>query len=188
MKKVIWVLSLIIFCAVKTFAYEEDYRQIYLDMEVPKFGYVHNIDPGQYYDNKNATYSIYPLFRLCSPLYFKTITVVPGYYDLTPRNHQGKDYLLFKDNGLVKYTIPVYKKELVPEGFYEAHLPKPKLNWRQKTSKNFYAYLGKHFKSAKRKPPMQTYLEINDLDNKFVSIIVYFGNYRYYTLFRTVQF
>lgn len=167
---------------------EPDYRQIYMDMEVPTFSYVHGIDPGQYYDNQHAAYSIYPLFRLSSPLYFKTITILPGYYDLTPRTNKGKDYLLFKDCGFVKYIIPVYKKELVPEGFYEAHLPKPRLNWRQKMSKNWYSFVGKHFKSAQRKPPVKTYLEINDLDNYFVCIIVYFGNYRYYTLFRTVQF
>lgn len=187
MKKIILALFLIIFCTVKTLAYEADYRQIYMDLEVPTFSFVHGIDPGQYYDNQNASYSVYPLFRLSSPLYFKTVAIVPGYYDLTPRTHQGKDYLLFKDCGIVKYIIPVYKKELVPEGFYESHLPKPKLTWSQNIKKNFYTYVGTHFKSAKRKPPVKTYLEVNDLDNKFVSIVVYFGNYRYYTIFRTVQ-
>ena len=170
-----------------SFAREEDYRQIYMDLEVPTFSYIHGIDPGQYYDNKDASYSVYPLFRLSSPIYFKTVAIQPGYYALTPVMYKGDPYLLFKDNGVVKYTIPVYKKELVPEGFYESHLPKPKLTFMQKCSKNFYTFVGKHFKRSKRKPPVKTYIEVNDLDNYFVSMIIYFGNYRYYTIFRTVQ-
>lgn len=187
MRNFILTLFLIIFSANVVFGYEVDYRQIYMDLPVPGFSYIHGIDPGQYYDNKNATYSVYPLFRLSSPIYFKTITITPGYYALTPRTYKGDEYLLFKNNGAVKYIIPVYKKEIVPEGFYESHLPKPKLTWGKQVTTNFYTFLGKHFKNAQRKPPVQTYLEVNDLDNKFVSIIVYYGNYRYYTLFRTVQ-
>lgn len=187
MKKIFLILFLIFLCTGKSFCYEEDYRQIYMDMPVPTFSYTHGIDPGQYYDNKDASYSVYPLFRLTSPIYFKTVTINPGYYALTPVMYKNEPYLLFKDCGVVKYTIPVYKKEIVPEGFYESHLPKPKLKWQQKMSKNFYTFVGKHFKRAKRKPAVKAYLEVNDLDNKFVCIIVYFGNYRYYTLFRTVQ-
>lgn len=187
MKKGLIALFLIFAFAKAAFCYETDYRSIYMNLEVPTFSYMHGIDPGQYYDNKDATYSVYPLFRLSSPLYFKTITVMPGYYAITPRTHKGQDYILFKSNGAVKYIIPAYKKELVPEGFYESHLPKPKLKWTQRMTKNCYAFIGKHFKSAKRKPQVQAYLEVNDLDNSFISIIVYFGNYRYYTIFRTVQ-
>lgn len=186
MKKVFLALFLIVFCTVRAFAYEEDYRQIYMDLEVPSFSYIHGIDPGQYFDNKNAAYSIYPLFRLSSPLYFKTVTIMPGYYALTPREYKGKYYLLFKDNGAVKYTIPIYKKEIVPEDFYETHIPKPKLKWNQKLAVKFYGFVG-HFKKSQRKPAVKTYLEINDLDNKFISIVVYYGNYRYYTIFRTVK-
>lgn len=187
MRKIIIILCLILFNANACFCYEPDYRQIYLDMQVPSFSYIHGIDPGQYYDNENAAYSVYPLFKLCSPLYFKTITILPGYYALTPRTHKGDDYLLFKDCGLVKYIIPIYKKELVPEGFYESHIPKRKLTTTQKMSIGFANFLGKHFPSAKRKPPVQTYLEVNDLDNQLVSLVVYYGNYRYYVILRTIQ-
>lgn len=165
------------------FAFEPDYRQIYLDMEVPDFSYIHGLDPGQYYDNEYAMYSVYPLLRLSSPLYFKTITIIPGFYDLTPREHGGQYYMLFKQNGAVRYIVPTYKRELVPEGFYESHLPKPK----KRPMDKFLDFVGKHVKSAKRKPQVQTYLEINDLDNNFVSIVFYFKDYRYYTLFRKIQ-
>jgi hypothetical protein len=188
MKKIILILFLIIFSANVSFASEPDYRQIYMDLEVPTFSYIHGIDPGQYYDNQNATYTPYPLFRLTSPIYFKTISVQPGYFLLTPITYKGNPYLLFKECGIIKYTIPVYNKELVPEGFYESHIPQPRLTTRQKMSKNFYHFIGTHFKTAQKKPAVKTYLEVNDLDNKFVSLIVYYGPYRYYTIFRTVQF
>lgn len=185
MRKIILILFLFIFTANLTFAYEPDYRQIYNDLQVPTFSYMHGIDPGQYYDNKNTTWSPYPLFRLCSSIYFKTITIPPGYYLLTPTTYKGSDYILFKEVGLVKYIIPVYKKEFVPEGFYDSHLPKPKLRFSQKLEKNIMTFVGKHFKNSQRKPIPQSYLEANDLDNKFVSIIVYYGPYRYYLIFRT---
>lgn len=187
MKRFYILIFTIILFTNASLASEVDYRQLYMDLQVPTFSYVHGIDPGQYYENEHASYSVYPLFRLSSPLYFKTITIMPGYYDLTPRTYKGSEYLLFKDCGIVKYIIPVYKKEIVPVGFYEAHIPKPKLKWWKKLNKNFYTFVGTHFKNSQRKPPVQTYLEVNDLDNKFVSIVVYFGNYRYYTIFRTVQ-
>ena len=181
------LLSIIIFSSAVN-ASETDYRQIYMDLEPANFSYVHNMDPNQFYDNKKATWSPYPLFRLSSPLYFKTTIVESGYYLLTPTVHKGKDYMLFKQEGLVKYIIPVYKKEFVPQGFYETHIPKQKLKITQRMSKNFYAFIGKVFGSSQQKPTPQCYLEAEDLDNNFVSIIVYYGPHRYYTIFRTVRF
>lgn len=186
MRKAILILFLIILGSNISFCSEPDYRQIYLDLQVPAFSYMHGIDPGQYYDNKDAAYSVYPLFRLSSPLYFKTVKILPGYYDLTPVTYKDGQYLLFKDNGVVKYTVPIYKKELVPDGFYESHLPKPKLTLGQKLSTGFGSFLGKHFKCSQRKLPVKSYLELTELDNQFVSIVVYYGDYRYYTIFRTV--
>ena len=187
MKKILLVMFLFFAVNTNLLAKELNYRQIYMDLPVPNFAYMHGIDPGQYYDNQYATYSVYPLFRLSSPLYFKTVTILPGYYDLTPRKHKGDYYMFFKQNGAIRYIVPVFKRELVPQGFYEAHLPKPKLTWTQRISKNWYSFVGKHFKSAKRKPPVKTYLEIDDIDNKFVIITVYYDDYRYYSIFRTVQ-
>lgn len=187
MKKVVVILILMVLGRM-SLADEIDYKRIYLDMPVPAFSYVHGVDPGQYYDNKDAAYSIYPLFRLSSPIYFKSVTIMPGYYDLTPVLYKGSNYLLFKEAGAVRYTIPVYKKELVPEDFYDTHLPKQKYTNTQRMSLAFHRYLGKHFKSSQRKPPVKTYLEVTDLDNNFVSVVVYYGNYRYYTVFRTIAF
>lgn len=187
MKRIVLILIFLVIGANLSFSAEPDYRQLYLNMQVPTFSYIHGIDPEQYYDNKTSTWSPYPLFRLSSPLYFKTITIVPGYYLLTPRTFKGDDYVLFKENGVIKYTIPVYKKELVPEGFYDSHIPKPKLTKTQRMNQAFFRWVGKHFKRAQKKPTPQAYIETNDLDNKFVSIIIYYGPYRYYMIFRTIQ-
>ena len=164
----------------------KNYSEIYNNLEVPDFSYLHNIDPDQYYDMKDTTWSVYPLFRLNSPIYFKTITVEPGYYLLTPREQDGKWYMLFKQNGIVKYIIPVYERDYTPEMFYDKHIPKPKLTTAQKIHMGFLDFIGK-FKSTKRKSPIQTYLEVNDLENYFVSIVVYYGTHKYSTIFRTIK-
>ncbi len=82
----------------------KNYPQIYNDLQLADFSYLHNIDPDQYYDMKDAAWSPYPLLRLNSAIYFKGITIEPGYYLLTPREHNGKWYLLFKQNGVVAHT------------------------------------------------------------------------------------
>lgn len=187
MKRIILTLFLFIFSLSAAFCTELDYRQIYLDLQVPTFSYVHGIDPGQYYDLKDRTYTPYPLFRLTSTLYFKTVKIPPGYYHLTPVTYKGDPYVLFKELGVVKFIIPAYDKQMVAEDFYETHLPQPKMTLYQKMNFGLMRFIGKHFEKAQRKPAPQSYLEVNDLDNKFVSIIVYYGNYKYSLIMRTVQ-
>lgn len=164
----------------------KNYPQIYNYLQLADFSYLHNIDPDQYYDMKDAAWSPYPLLRLNSAIYFKGITIEPGYYLLTPREHNGKWYLLFKQNGVVAHIIPVYERDITPEFFYDKHLPKPKLTKSQKIHMSTLDFLGK-FKSTKRKEPIKSYMEINDLENHFVSIVIYYGNHRYSTIFRTIK-
>ncbi len=164
----------------------KNYAEIYNNLKEPDFSYLHNIDPEQYYDMKDATWSPYPLIRLNSPIYFKNITVEPGYYLLTPREHEGDWFILFKQNGIVKYIIPVYNRDYTPEMFYDEHIPKPKLTTAQKIHMGFLDFIG-NFKSTKRKTAVQTYMEINDLENYFVSIIIYYGSHKYSTIFRTIK-
>lgn len=164
----------------------KDYASIYNSLDVPTFSYLHDIDPDQYYDMKDTSWSIYPLLRLISPIYFKNITIEPGYYLLTPREQNGEWYMLFKQNGVVKHIIPVYDRDYTPEMFYDEHIPKPKLTTSQKIHMGFLDFIGK-MDSTKRKAPVQTYLEVNDLENYFVSIIIYYGSHKYSTIFRTVK-
>lgn len=164
----------------------KDYAQIYNDLEIPTFSYLHDIDPDQYYDMKDTTWSEYPLLRLNSPIYFKSITIEPGYYLLTPREHKGNWFMLFKQNGVVKHIIPVYNRDYTPEMFYDEHIPKPKYTTAQKIHMGFLDFIG-NFKSTKRRTPVQTYLEVNDLENYFVSIVIYYGSHKYSTIFRTIR-
>ena len=164
-----------------------DVEEMYRTMPVPEFKYVHNIDPGEYQDTMNSTWSPYPLFRLTAPLFFKSVKIEPGYYLLTPREHNGDWFMLFKEAGKVKYIVPCYKKEMVPMDFYQNNLPQVKLTKVQQIREKTLKFVGKHFDSAKRKPIPDTFLEASDLDNNFISIIVYWGNYRYYLVLRTVQ-
>ena len=164
----------------------KNYAQIYNNLQQADFSYQHNLDPDQYYDIKDAAWSPYPLLRLNSYIYFKDIAIEPGYYLLTPRKHEGSWYILFKQNGRVNYIIPVYERDITPETFYDEHIPKPKLSWAQKVHMNILDFFGK-FKSSKRKTPVQSYLEINDLENFFVSIVIYYGSHKYYTIFRTIR-
>jgi len=187
MKKFILAIFLIILTAKACFCADFDYQKVYRELESPDFSYMHNVDPKQYYECKGFTWSPYPLFRLNSPLYFKKISIEPGYYNLTPREHKGKDYILFKESGLVKYIIPVYKKGFVPEFFYDENLPQAKLTFGQSFQIKSLDFIGKHFPSAKRKPAPQTFLEVTDLDNNFISIVVYFKEFRYYLILRTVR-
>ena len=164
----------------------KNYAEIYKNLEPATFSYMHDIDPDQYYDMKDTAWSPYPLLRLNSAIYFKNQTIEPGYYLLTPREHKGKWYLLFKQNGKVAHIIPVYERDMTPEFFYDKHLSKPKLTPSQKIHMGVLDFFG-NFKSSKRKEPIQTYMEINDLENYFVSIIIYYSSHKYSTIFRTIK-
>ena len=164
----------------------KNYAKIYNDLEPANFKFMHNMDPDQFYDIKDTAWSPYPLLRLNSPIYFKNVTIEPGYYLLTPREYKGKWYMLFKQNGLVSYIIPVYDRGITPAGFYETHLSKPKLKFSQKVHMGVLSGFGK-LKSSKRRDPIKSYMEINDLENNFVSIIIYYSSHKYSTIFRTVK-
>lgn len=186
MKKFFLVLLVSIF-GICAFADDVDYEKIYRDTPVPKHTYIHDIDPGEFYDMQQTTWSPYPLFRLTAPLFFKSIAIEPGYYLLTPREHNGKWFMLFKVQGKVKYIIPVFDRQITPESFYKDNLEVPKTTWSQRVNIGFLDFVGTHFKSAKRKPEPQTYLEMFDLDNNFLLIILYWGNHNYRMVLRNIQ-
>lgn len=162
-----------------------DIPEIYRSLEVPTFRYVHDLDPEEFVDTQNAAWSPYSLFRLTAPLHFKTITIQPGYYLLTPRQHAGNWYMLFKESGKVKYIIPIYDKKIVPMDFYKDNLPEEKTTWSQKQHLKLLKFVGK-FKSSQRPEMPKTYLEAEDLDDNFIVIILYWGDYKYYMVLRSV--
>ena len=173
--------------AQKTYS-QDDYEQAYRDLPVPDFSFVHGIDPDQYYDMKDTMWSPYPLLRLNSPLYFKSITIEPGYYLLTPREYKGDWYLLFKESGKVKYTIPVFAKDFTPESYYRDNLPELDMKKSQRWQIKFLNAWGKYVKSSKRKPAISCNIELTDLDNNFLLIELYYGSHKYSTIYRVEKF
>lgn len=173
--------------AQKTYT-QADYEQAYRDMPVPTFTFLHGVDPDQYYDMKDTMWSPYPLLRLNSPLYFKTITVEPGYYLLTPREYKGNWYILFKEAGVVKYTIPVFSRDYTPEFYYRDTLPELEMNHSQRWQIKFLNAWGKYIRKSKRRPAVSTNVELTDLDNNFLLIELYYGPHKYSTIFRIEKF
>ena len=171
----------------KTYS-QDDYEQMYRDMPVPTHSYVHGMDPDQYYDMKDSAWSPYPLLRLNAPIYFKTTTILPGYYLLTPREYKGDWYVLFKESGKVKYIIPTFSKEFVDEFYYRDHLKELDMTKSQRWQIKFLNAWGKYIRSSKRKPATKTNLELTDLDNNFLLIDLYYGHYKYSMVFRTEKY
>src|SRR5574344_445037 len=162
MRKFIILFLSLFFMATAVYAEKLDYVQTYRDMPVPTFNYVNEFDPGQYYDCMRYTSVPYPLFRLSSPIYFKNITIPEGYYYLTPRTYKGDEYILVKQQGIVKYILPTYKKDFVPLGYYEAVLPRPKLSPWQKFQEKMYNAIGRISKRSRRLKQPDFYLELSE--------------------------
>ena len=53
----------------------KDYAGIYNSLEPAKHSYMHDIDPEQFYDMKDATWAPYPLLRLNSYIYFNVFII-----------------------------------------------------------------------------------------------------------------
>jgi hypothetical protein len=114
--------------------------------------------------------------------------IQPGYYLLTPRQYKGDWYILFKEAGAVKYTIPVFAKDYTSEYYYRTNLPELDMTKSQRWQIKFLHSWGKYVRSSKRKPETKTNLELTDLDNNFLLIELYYGAYKYSAIFRTEKF
>ncbi len=160
-----------------------DYDKIYKELKEADFDYIFGLDPYQSEDYTRYMYSPYPLFRSGVNLVFKSIVIPPGYYLLTPREKDGKVYILFKENGKIVSTIPIYKEELIQEGFWEEKLPNPKLSFTQKIGKKTMDFIGtKWGKKNQRTPIPKAYIEFDDRGN-FWDMILYYDTKKYYLLF-----
>ena len=112
MKNILKILTLLIFSifivSAPAFSNErETFDKIYEELLPADFEYMFGIDPYQAEDYTKYMYSPYPLFRVGVPFIFKDIKIEPGYYILTPRKKGGRTFVLFKEQGRVKYLIPV---------------------------------------------------------------------------------
>ncbi len=161
-----------------------DYDAIYSSLEEADFDYIFGIDPYQTDDYTIYMRSPYPLFRSGVNLVFKSKKIPPGYYLLTPREKNGKTWILFKENGRVSYVIPVYKEDVVYEGFYEEKFPRKKPTFYEKIRKKTMDFIGtKWGKKNQRTPMPEAYIEFNDAGN-YWDMVLYYGMKKYYVLFK----
>ncbi len=161
-----------------------DYDDVYSKLEEADFEYIFGLDPHQADDYTKYMFSPYPLFRSGVNLVFKTKTIPPGYYLLTPREKNGKTYILFKENGRVSYTIPVYDEDIVPEIFYQEKIPHQKPTKTETLSKKVMGFIGTKWGHKNQRTPIpEAYIEFNDI-GIYWDMILYYGNKKYYLLFK----
>ena len=164
----------------------ESYAELYNNAQPADFELINGIDPYQNEDYYKFAYSPYPLFRLALDIKFKNLTIPAGYYILTPRNMHDRDFVFFKENGKVKYIVPVVKKEVVEPGFYETNIPTPQLTKWQTFCKNTKEGFYKLFKnSSKKSPPPQSFIRTEYIEGNMFLIILYYGSFKYHLVFRS---
>ena len=99
----------------------------------------------------------------------------------------GKDYILFKQNGKVQFIIPVAKKESTPMNFYEANVPQPKLTmWQsfcKKVRKKFYDTAT----DAKRITPPNSLVNV-DVDSKYILLNMYYEEDKFVLVFKRTPY
>ena len=162
----------------------DEYDKIYSSLEEADFDYIFGIDPHQADEYTVYMRSPYPLFRSGVNLIFKSKKIPPGYYLLTLREKNGKTWVLFKENGRISYVIPVYKEDIVYEGFYEEKFPRKKPTFREKVSKKTMDFIGtKWGKKNQRTPIPEAYIEFNDA-GIYWDMILYYGLKKYHLLFK----
>lgn len=187
------ILKILILLLASTFLFQtpsfanekEAYEEIYEKLEPADFEYMFGIDPHQAEDYTKYMYSPYPLFRVGVPFIFKNTEIKPGYYILTPRKKDGKTFVLFKEQGRVKYLIPVYETDLVDPLFYDQYIPERKDGFWEKARKKASNTIGRLFpKHTQRMPAPKAYIEVNDIERQFYQVILYYGTQKYYMIFR----
>ncbi|MBQ2871926.1 hypothetical protein IJE86_09500 [bacterium] len=187
MRKLIITL-LGIFLSTQSVLAAKDYEKLYNEAEVPKIKLMHNLDPYQNEDYYNYTWAPYPLFRTATALYFKDITIPPGYYLLAARTIKDKDYIFFKESGKVKFIIPVIETDIVLEDSYQRKMPTPKLTKTENVKKKIASFFKNHMSNSKKQDPPSSFIQAQKLDENFHEIIYYYGNKKYTMYFRTSSF
>lgn len=161
-----------------------NYQEIYDSLEEADFEYIFGLDPNQNDEYTRYMYSPYPLFRSGVDIVFKSKTIKSGYYLLTPREKNGKTWVLFKENGRVSFVIPVYKEEVISPDFYKDKLPHEVLNLYEKTKKGTMNFIGKTWgRKNQRTPIPQAYIEFDDI-GEFWDMKLYYGLKKYCLLFK----
>lgn len=188
MKRLLILLALIFISPAKVYAAaNQDFSTLYSQTPMSTVKLMHDIDPYQDEEYHKYAWSPYPLFRTCTDLYFKDISIPAGYYLLTARNFKGVDYVLFKACGKVVYIVPVAKKTETPLDFYTHEVPRPKQTKMQKLKSRVKdAFLGSR-KDSKRMPPPKSFIDIAD-DGVYILVRYYYGNDCYWLVFKKTKY
>lgn len=189
MKKIFsFIVSIIILFGIffnAEFAFAEpDYEILYAQAQEADFKFMHDIDPYQDEDSYQYAWSPYLLFRSSSTLIFKSSVIEPGYYLLTPRKYNGKNWILFKQQGKVLFTIPVLRTEMVAPDFYKTKIPKVKKSGWQKLGDGIAQVFYRVFKGSKKQNPPQSYIEMEKYEGNLYLMKYYYDKTLYITLFR----
>ena len=183
MKKLFLLISIILFSSFNVMA-EPDYEILYAQSQEADFRFMHDVDPYQDEDNYKYAWSPYLLFRSSSNFVYKSQTIPAGYYLLTPRQHNGKNWILFKQQGKVLFIIPVLRTEVVAPDFYKTKVPKVKKTGWQKLTDGIGQVFYRVFKSSKKQNPPQSYIELERYEGNLYLMKYYYGQTVYITLFR----
>ena len=170
MNKILFIFILVFILENSCFA--KDYAKIFSDLPNIKVEYIESEDPDEYYDVKDYYFSPYPLLRLTRPMYVCDLTIQPGFYLLTPREYNGHKVILFKDNGKVKYVVPVYEYEHV---IVEQEYTKPKKKWYQ--IRDRYTFQAPYYEQK-----MKVYDAYSD--SRYTIIDLYYRSGRYKTIYK----
>ncbi len=181
------LIFLIVFIFSVQAVFAEDYESLYNNAEPLGTTLYNDIDPFEDEDSLKYAYNPYPLFRTSAYLYFKDMTIAPGYYSITPRKLKGKDYILFKQGGKVKFIIPAAKKEMTPLNFYKANIPeRKKTKWQKFSSAVSDKFYTTCIKSQKMPPP-KSFIKV-DADIIYIIVTIYYGEDKYIILFRRTPY
>lgn len=97
------------FCTPK-FKKTINYDLIYKETPILDFMYEEGLDPEQDGDYEKYIISPYTLIRITDTLRSKNTILKQGYYLVKPKNKDGYEFLLFKQNGRIAGIVPVYQK------------------------------------------------------------------------------
>lgn len=143
-----------------------------------------NLDPYEQQDNYNYVRSPYPLIRTVMPLYSIKTTIPPGYYLLTPRKIDSKTFILFKQQGKVLYTSPIFEEVQID---IEQEYPQPKDPYDKAPFGLRSIWKGFGIISGRRHPipkVPQHKIDCFQYDDKYYGINIYYKDKLYKTVFK----
>lgn len=130
MKKFLAVL--LFFVLISPSSGKLNYDLLYEDTPVLDYMYETGFDEEESDDYEDYIISPYVLVRLPVKLRNKNIVLNPGYYLVKPEKEDGYRFAVFKQNGKVVGSVPVFQKVWVDPEVIFPPPPKPIYKWYQK--------------------------------------------------------